>query len=158
MLRRRRRRPGIAARRGSAHLALSMTLHLTKVAVGCAEVDTLAERLAGRATGGESFVTTRFRPKRADELVGGSLFWIVKHRLVARSPILGFADDPDGRRIRILVEAGLVPVRGFPKRAHQGWRYLPAADAPPDLGDGEAHGLGTLPSALLAELEALALV
>jgi hypothetical protein len=135
-----------------------MPLNITKVAVGCADVDTLAERLASRAAAGESFVTTRYQPKRSDELVGGSLYWIVKHRLVARSPILGFEDDPDGRRIRIRVAAGLVPVRAHPKRAHQGWRYLEARDAPSDLGGGEAEGLGELPRALLAELEALALI
>ena len=135
-----------------------MPLHITKVAVGCADLDTLAARLASRAADGESFVTTRFRPKRADEVIGGSLFWIIKHRLLARSPILGFADDPDGRRVRIRVAEGLVPVRAFPKRAHQGWRYLLGHEAPPDLADGAAEGLDTLPPSLIVELEALALL
>lgn len=135
-----------------------MTLHITKVAVGCAELDTLRARMEARASDGETYLVTRFRPKRESEMVGGSVYWIIKHRLVARQEILGFADDPDGKRCRILLSAALHPVRAHPKRAHQGWRYLPAADAPPDLGGAEAEGLSALPGAMAAELAALALI
>ena len=68
------------------------SLHLTKVAVGCADADFLGERLIARASAGESFIMTRYRPTRAAELEGGSLYWIIRHQLVARSPILGFAE------------------------------------------------------------------
>jgi hypothetical protein len=135
-----------------------MTLHLTKVAVGCAEIETLRARLESRAEGPETFITTRYRPKRAEEVIGGSLFWIIKHRLVARQAILGFDDDPDGRRIRIRLTTGLVAVRAQPKRAHQGWRYLPEGDAPIDLDGEEADGLADLPPRIAAELFALALI
>ena len=37
------------------------------------------------------------RPKRADELIGGALHWIVKHRIVARQAILRLEDRKDGR-------------------------------------------------------------
>ena len=40
---------------------------------------------------------TRMRPKRMAELIGGSLHWIVKHRIVARQVILRFDDRSDGR-------------------------------------------------------------
>ena len=63
-------------------------LHLSKVAVGCASLDTLRKRQAGRAADGFVPIVTRFRPKRAEELIGGSIFWIVKHRLMARQRIL----------------------------------------------------------------------
>ncbi len=135
-----------------------MTLHITKVAVGCAEFDTLRERLQSRASGGETYIVTRFQPKRADELIGGSLYWIIKHRLIARQEILGFAENPDDKRIRILLSADLVPVRAIPRRAHQGWRYLAAADAPADLNEGEAEDLTALPSHVAAELATLALI
>jgi hypothetical protein len=131
---------------------------MTKVAVGCAEIDTLEQRLTGRAANGETYVVTRFKPKQADALIGGSLYWIVKHRLVARSEILGFEDDPDGRRIRIRLAERLVPIRAIPKRAHQGWRYLPESDAPADLFGDEAEGLASLPAPMAAELAALALI
>ena len=72
-------------------------LHLTKTAVGCASIEALRNRIARRASKGELRVATRMRPKRADELVGGSLHWIVKHRIVARQQILRIADRSDGR-------------------------------------------------------------
>lgn len=133
-----------------------MALHLTRIAFGCNDVGVLAARLDGRACGGETSVTTRFRPKRADELVGGSLYWIIKHQLVARQTILGFAESDEGRCV-IRLAADLVPVRVQPRRAHQGWRYLPGEDAPADLADGVAD-LGGMPSAMISELAALALI
>lgn len=140
-----------------------MALHITKVAVGCADADALAERLLGRAAGGESTVFTRYRPKRADEVVGGSLYWIIKHRLVARSPILGFAEadaHPDGgKRCIIRVAERIVAIRALPRRAHQGWRYFADDDAPADLCDGEDAGdLAALPRHIARELAALALL
>jgi hypothetical protein len=131
-------------------------LHLSKVAFACASLDALAERQRARLADGVVPLVTRFMPKRADELVGGSLYWILKHRLLARQLICGFATGEDGRAI-IGLDPLLVRVRAMPKRAHQGWRYLDAADAPPDL-DGEPDGLDALPPALLGRLAGLALV
>jgi hypothetical protein len=130
-------------------------LHLTKVAVGCATADALAARIAARAQGGVVAVATRFKPTRAAELIGGSLVWIVKHRLVGRQEILGFAESED-RRCVIQLDARLVPVRPQPRRAHQGWRYLEHKDAPVDFGDG--GDISELPRHLLEELSVLALV
>jgi hypothetical protein len=130
-------------------------LHLTKVAVGCRTIEALEKRVAGRASGGEVRVVTRMRPKRSDELIGGSIHWIVKHRLVGRQEILRFEDRKDGR-IDIVVSAELELIAPFPKRAHQGWRYLEAANAPGEGGDDA--GLSELPPLLYARLAALALV
>jgi hypothetical protein len=137
----------------SPHLS---PLHLSKVAVGCASYEALRQRIESRAADGIVAITTRFRPKRADELVGGSIYWIVKHRIIARQTILGFADGED-RRTLIRLDARLVPVRAYPKRAHQGWRYLDAADVPQDFDSGDAD-IGALPPALVGELSALALI
>ena len=131
-------------------------LHITKVAVGCASLDMLAKRIEARAVDGVANVTTRYRPTRHAELIGGSLFWIVKHRIVARQRILGFQELETERRWAIRVEATLVPVRPVPRRAHQGWRYLAATDAPADIG--ESGDLSALPRELLDELAALALI
>lgn len=132
-------------------------LHISKVAVGCASLDALRRRQQARLQGGVVPIVTRFRPKRADELVGGSIYWIVKHRLTARQGIIGFAESEADRRTIIRLDPELVPVSAYPKRAHQGWRYLPASDAPPDLG-GRADGLGELPPALAERLASLALI
>lgn len=129
-------------------------LHLTKVAVGAASLDILRDRIAARAQGGEVYITTRFRPTRHEELIGGSIYWIIKHRLVARQTIIGFADD-DGR-CAIRLDAAVVPVRPQPRRAHQGWRYLGEKDAPADFEGGAA--LAELPPALVRELAELALL
>ena len=132
-------------------------LHISKVAVGCGSVEALRLRQQARLTGGVVPITTRFRPKRADELIGGSIYWIVKHRISVRQTILGFADSESDRRTIIRLDPELVPVRALPKRAHQGWRYLAAVDAPPDL-DGDDDGLMALPPALSIKLASLALI
>ena len=130
-------------------------LHLTKVAVGCRTLDALQKRVAARSHGGEVRVVTRMRPKRMEELIGGSVHWIVKHRLVARQEILRFEDRKDGR-IDIVVSANLEMIPAVPKRAHQGWRYLSEDDAPG--GEGDDSGLSELPPLLYGKLAALALV
>jgi hypothetical protein len=131
-------------------------LHLTKVAYGCDSIEYLQERLALRAAHQPSFLTTRYLPKRAAEIEGGSLFWIVKHKLIGRSPITGFG-EAEGGRVAIYLEPRLILIQARPKRAHQGWRYLEGADAPPDLGDA-SEGVAEMPPALVGELAAMGLI
>ncbi len=131
-------------------------LHLTKVAVGCASLEALRNRIERRVTaGGVVRVPTRMRPKRMEELVGGSLHWIVKHRIIARQEILRFEDRSDGR-LDIVCSSELEVVPARPKRAHQGWRYLEEKDAPGVEDDGT--GLAELPPRLYGKLAALKLV
>ena len=129
-------------------------LHLTKVAFGCTSLDDLSERIEAR--GDVVQLTTRYRPKRHTEIIGGSLFWILKHKLVGRSEIIGF-DDAEGGKTDIVIKARVIATVAQPKRAHQGWRYLEAANAPRDLGDG-AEGADELPAALAGELAAMGLI
>ncbi|MBC2670370.1 DUF1489 family protein [Novosphingobium piscinae] len=130
-----------------------MPLHMTKVAYGA---QSLAEVHGWFAERGEvARLTTRYLPKRHAEMIGGSVFWILKHQLVARSEILGFEEAPGGKT-NIVIAARLIDVRPRPRRAHQGWRYLEDAEAPADLAAGEAAD--TLPSHLAGELARLGLV
>ena len=129
-------------------------LHLTKVAFGCTSLEHLSERIELR--GDVARLTTRYRPKRYEEIIGGSLFWILKHKLVGRSEIIGF-DDAEGGKTDIVIRARVIATVAQPKRAHQGWRYLEAANAPRDLGDG-AEGADALPAALAGELAAMGLI
>ena len=131
---------------------------MSKVAVGCATLAALEKRQLGRVSNGVVPLVTRFMPKRADELVGGSIYWIIKHRLTARQTIIGFETRAEDRRTVIALEPELVPVRARPKPAHQGWRYLNADDAPPDLRDGDDDLLAVLPAQLAIKLSALALI
>lgn len=128
-------------------------LHLTKVAFGCRDLDALRSRVAARTENGQLRVPTRMRPKRAAELVGGNLYWIVKHRVIGCNEILAFEDREDGR-INIVCAAELEPVTPFPKRAHQGWRYFESDAA----AATDESGIGELPPQLYGRLSALALV
>jgi len=134
-----------------------MPLHITKVAFGAVGVDHLAERLLLRAEAGPVFLTTRYLPKRHEEIAGqGSLFWIIKHQLIARSPILRFG-DAEGGRVAIHIDPKLILTQARPKRAHQGWRYLEDADAPVDL-DGDMVVGDQMPAALMGKLAGLGLI
>lgn len=131
-----------------------MPLHMTKIAFGAASVDSLRDWLEGRE---EPQLTTRYLPKRHEEMAGGSLYWIHEHALVGRSPIRGFTRREDGRWT-IALEPRLIPVETRVRRAHQGWRYLEGKDAPPDLGGDGPDGGAPLPARLVSELAKLGLV
>jgi hypothetical protein len=123
--------------------------------MGCRTLEALQKRVAARSHNGEMRVPTRMRPKRAEELVGGSLHWIVKHRMIGCQQILRFDDRSDGR-IDIVCAGELIVIPPAPKRAHQGWRYLEAEAAGDATSDDS--GVAELPPRLYVELAMLALV
>ncbi len=130
----------------------AMPLSMTKIAYRSGSIDNLREWVE---RGPEALMTTRYLPKRHEEMIGGSLYWIIEHAIVARSEILGFARRDDGRwTIRLAPKLVLVHPRA--KRAHQGWRYLEERDAPRDLREGETAG-DVLPGNLVRELSKLGL-
>jgi hypothetical protein len=136
-----------------------MPLHLTKIAHGSESPATLRAWLESCSDGvwqGEARLTTRYLPKRLEELAGGSLYWIHSHTLVGRSPLIGFEQRED-RRWWIRLEPRLIAVHPSPKRAHQGWRYLAEADAPADIGR-DLEESEALPARLVGELAKLGLV
>ncbi len=137
-----------------------MPLNMTKIAYRSESPATLRKwlesHIGNKQTNGEARLTTRYLPKRHAEMVGGSLFWIHSKKIVGRSPIIGFQGNGEGRQW-IRLEPKLIAVQTIPRRAHQGWRYLEEADAPPDLGDG-AEGAKDIPAEMLGELSDLGLV
>ena len=135
-----------------------MPLHLTKIAYRAESPATLRRWLEGEAAGanGEARLTTRYLPKRHQEMAGGSLYWIHQHAIIGRSPMLGFEQKPEGRWW-IRLEPRLISVHPSAKRAHHGWRYLADEDAPPDLGNGDDRG-DVLPGQLVSELAKLWLI
>lgn len=133
-------------------------LHLTKVAFGATSLDVLTDRLKARAASGELFLTTRYLPKRHEEVAGrGSLYWIIKHQLVARSPIIGFG-EAEGGRVAIHLSPDFQLIHARPRRAHQGWRYLEAHEAPEDLSGEAGDGVAAMPPVLVGRLVELALL
>ena len=131
-----------------------MPLHMTKIAYSATSIEDLRSWVE---RGEEAHMTTRYLPKRHEEMVGGSLYWIYDHAIIARSEILGFQQREDDRRWTIRLAPRLIPVEPRAKRAHQGWRYLEDENAPRDLA---AHELGgdILPGSLVKNLAKLGLV
>ena len=129
-----------------------MALHMTKIAYRSGSLENLRNWVEA---GDEAHMTTRYCPKRHEEMIGGSLYWIMEHAIVARSEIIGFEQRPDGRWT-IRLEGKLRLVHPKAKRAHQGWRYLQDKDAPADLGEGETAG-DAMPGKLIRELSKLGL-
>ena len=129
-----------------------MPLSMTKIAYRSGSLENLKRWVEA---GPEALMTTRYLPKRHEEMIGGSLYWIIEHAIVARSSILGFEQRED-RRWTIRLEPRLILVRPRAKRAHQGWRYLEEKDAPEDLREGELAG-DVLPGRLVRKLSALGL-
>ena len=78
-----------------------MTLHLIKLAVG---VDDLAHmkkvqaarrRERGQSARSPHWVYTRNSPRRGEDLLGGSLYWVVRGVIRCRQELVGFEDDFD---------------------------------------------------------------
>jgi len=145
-----------------------MALHLIKLCVGADSVDDLFDWFAsGNAdwTGprGTKAVAhlTRQVPKRAAELVvGGSLYWIIRGRILVRQRVLAIETvaDPEGlKRCAVVMDPKLVLTQPQPHRPFQGWRYLEAARAPADLCPYK-RGAGSGAASLKAELVELGLI
>lgn len=140
-----------------------MTLHLTKVAVGCRTVAALIKRQAVRVEShaGQPVVIcwTRYMPTRHAELRGGSLVWIIKQTLAARQIIVDFdmQPTPRGERCRIILAPEVMPLVAAPMRGHQGWRYLAADALPPDLSGAE-EALTAMPLNMMRDLGRLGLL
>lgn len=136
-------------------------LHMAKLAVGIRDIAHLrqvqAQRLAARAPLRHQ---TRNAPRRASEITdGGSIYWVIAGAMLVRQRILAIVPDhwDDGSRCTGLVlDPAHVQVEGRPVKAFQGWRYLEADDAPPDLAETEAPG--ALPPAMRLQLRALGLL
>ncbi len=143
-----------------------MTLHLIKLSVGSESLEGFIawhkKRLAEKKKRGqkrELMHITRMTPKRKDELLnGGSLYWIIKGYVSVRTPLLDLR--PMVRNgvphCGLVYKPEFVPVVRRAHRPFQGWRYLDAKDAPPDIRS--LKGGKGLPDALKAELAELGLL
>jgi hypothetical protein len=141
-------------------------LHLIKLCVGVDSLQELADwqkkRLREKRAKGqkpELIHITRQMPKRAEELLdGGSLYWVIRGQIMARQALLELRPVKKNGvpHCGLVYDKRLVPVRLRPRRAFQGWRYLEAKDAPPDIA--ELKGAKGLPESLQRELAVLGLL
>ncbi len=131
----------------------SAQIHLVKLCVGISSALELATHQAeGIRTGryDQPEHRTLHRPRRWEELVaGGSIYWVIRGMICVRQRITAIESCTDGTPERIpafgrrtaagrgclLVFSPLLTLTAqYPMRPFQGWRYLDADDAPPDLG------------------------
>ena len=135
-------------------------VNLVKLCVGADGPDDLEEWQRLRFGGGPAAHVTRMWPKREEELLaGGSIYGVFKGVLLARPRLIGLEErvGEDGiRRCALVLDPELIRTTAVPRRPFQGWRYLDAEDAPPDLTKGRDHD-DALPAALAAELAEMGL-
>jgi hypothetical protein len=119
-------------------------LNLVKLCVGIDSVSHLesyraAMRDKAQADGVDYIPShvTRMWPRRATEILGGgSIYWVIKGVVQARQTILRFDEriGADGiRRCAIVMDPNIIRTQPAQRRPFQGWRYLEAENAPPDL-------------------------
>lgn len=133
-----------------------MALHLIKLCVGADTVEDLEAWRDQIAPGNRPMHhVTRMTPKRREEILdGGSLYWVIKRVIQVRQRIIDLEEvtgDDGIARCCIWLDRELILTAPRPKKPFQGWRYLKATDAPPDLS-GPAGGGEDLPGDLRAKL------
>ncbi len=141
-----------------------MTLHLLRLCVGVNDIAHLQRIQADRSATPEGFrepyAITRRTPTRASDLLdGGSLYWVMKGRILVRQRILDIktVNDDQGRAACLLtLHHTLVPTVPVTQRPFQGWRYFTVQAAPPDMAS-LGSGAADMPAELLTELRDLGL-
>lgn len=134
-------------------------IHMIKLCVGVSTLEELEGYREERAHWwgadyGENVHVhrTRTRPRRAPEMEGqASIYWVISGVIRCRQPILRLAEAVDEQGLPccdIIMAPDLIRTVPRPKGPFQGWRYLQAKDAPPDL---DANGFADEGSAMLAE-------
>jgi len=145
-----------------------MTVHIVKLCVGCDTVQDLKdwqdERLKQLKRAGQTpelCHRTLQAPRRREEVLeGGSLYWVIRGVILVRQRIVDLRPDTKDDGVAccgIVLDRELVATRAQARRAFQGWRYLPAVDAPADLrvfGEDE----GDMPKTMRADLRELRLI
>ncbi|WP_410219383.1 DUF1489 family protein [Paracoccus sp. (in: a-proteobacteria)] len=139
---------------------MKANLHMMKLCVGAEGPEDLIAWQAQRYGSGHARHVTRMWPKREAELLeGGSIYWVFKGVMMARQRILSL-DEVRGEdgilRCGLVLDRALVRVAAIPRRPFQGWRYLVADDAPPDLPKGREDE-DPLPPAIAAALAEMGL-
>ncbi|MDG1438531.1 MAG: DUF1489 domain-containing protein [Emcibacteraceae bacterium] len=139
-----------------------MAVNIIKLCVGIDSVEHLLEtRKADPRNKGldYNFHITRFRPKRAKEVLdGGSLYWVIKGHVQARQKIIGLDEvkTDNGTKCMIKMDKTVYHTQTQPRRAFQGWRYFEENSTPADLPHGS--NITDIPPELRDELKELGLI
>jgi hypothetical protein len=140
-------------------------LHLMKLSVGTRDVADLMAWQEARAVDQPPLRhRTRFRPKRAAEILeGGSIYWVIGGLMLVRQRVVDIIEDrwDDGSACAgIVLDPVLVAVETRPTQPFQGWRYLTADAAPADLAARSAKTAidPDLPEHMRRQLQNLCLI
>ena len=144
-----------------------MAVNLIKLCVGISSIEELESLQQNRrrrrvAEDAEALNihVTRNTPKRAEEIIGkGSLYWVIKRRVVARQPIVDIRPmSIEGRKhCAIILDPEIIRTHSKSCRPFQGWRYLELADTPADLSTTKVAS-DDMPYHLQDELRSLGLL
>lgn len=142
-----------------------MGIHLIKLCVGVKNLDQLLSWQQRRAYSYKNkfmavnHVTRNF-PKRAEELLdGGSLYWVIKGKILARNTIVGLEEvlNSEGKRAcAIVLDTPFMVTEPKLHRPFQGWRYFTQDRIPSDVVMAGEHA--DLPQEMITELSKLGLL
>lgn len=138
-------------------------LHIVKLAVGIRDIAHLsAVQNARQAMRPPLRHQTRSFPRRRDEIIdGGSLYWVIAGAVLVRQRITDIIEDrwdDDTACAGLVLDSTLAPVHATPMRAFQGWRYMAADAAPPDLDRQTTALSDELPEPMRRSLRSLGLL
>ncbi len=145
-----------------------MTLHILKLCVGCDTLEDLSSwqqrrfvELRKSDPGAELMHITRQTPRRDGFAPGSSIYWVIAGYIRARQKIFALREiqGTDGvHRCGLALDPELIATHPLPRRAFQGWRYLPADEAPADLQAWTPDIDATMPPAMRQALAELRLI
>lgn len=141
---------------------MTKAINIVKLCVGAsavADLEAWQKSHRGVWPAGEARHITRMVPKRTDEVLNGSLYWVFKGQILARQKFIGLDTTvgSDGiTRCVFRLDAKIIPTQATPRRAFQGWRYLEVADSPIDLPEARPND-DKLPPELEAALAEMGL-
>ena len=115
-----------------------MIYNLKKLAVGIDTVENLKIRQKIIFNEYNKIIhVTRNTPKKKDDLIAkGSMYWVIKRRVLVRQKIkdINLVIRNDGSKgCEIELDSELIKVIPTPMRPFQGWRYYSSEDVPSDL-------------------------
>lgn len=145
-----------------------MTVHILKLCVGAESLSDYlgwvhARRARAEAEGRvyRPEHVTRMWPKRAGEVLdGGSLYWVIKGRILCRQRIVALEprEGADGiTRCALVLDPAVIRTAPAQRRPFQGWRYLAPDAAPPDIGPAEPDA-ADLPDDMAAKLAEIGVI
>ena len=115
-----------------------MIYHLKKLAVGIESVENLKIIQNSIFDSYNKIVhVTRNTPKKKDDLIAkGSLYWVIKRRVLVRQKIINInlvLRNDGSKGCEIELDSELIKVIPTPMKPFQGWRYYNSEDVPSDL-------------------------